>query len=609
LSLALVVLVIPAAAAPGDDSVLDKVDESIRRGMEFLIRTQNIDGSWDNYSSSNNIGQTALSALALAKAGLEKEHPSIRKAVNFLHVNPPVRTYDVSAFLMLLDAAYSPEHEDLVRDYAEMLLQTQKGSLWSYPQGAVDMSNTQYAVMGLRSAAARGVKTGREVWTDLADKVVDCQYDDGGWGYRVNSKPTGAMTCAGLTCLLVCKEIFEKEGFGKKSISRIDRSLARGLDWMDLNFRCDVNPKPYSDPKNYRWTYYYLYGVERIGILSRRVEFGRSNWYDAGSEWLIKKQGKDGNWSSAYGESDMNTAFALLFLSRATAASGSVTRSGELSRVVTKGKQNKGEADIEIECDRTNPGHVWIGSWSKKVADKFGVDGGDRVIRVEKVEYYAGDELLVCMDTDPSGKRVTLFPFEYEFDENGDYKLSAKVTCLSTHGTIKEVFESNALPLFVHNVFMDSHLEEMDCVADNLMSIGRPGAEASSSWSGSWSAGCAVDGLHGSAWLSKKADQDSAPWIEVTPDKAVRANMIKVAHAGTDPFKPDRYGRSTKLLVTLNRGAQKVTADLGVEEKVRYSIPFKAMRIREIRIEMIDRVEGKEHAAAGFSEIELFYKR
>ena len=57
----------------------------------------------------------------------------------------------------------------------------------------------------------------------------------------------------------------------------------------------------------------------------------------------------------------------------------------------------------------------------------------------------------------------------------------------------------------------------------------------------------------------------------------------------------------------VNRGSQKVVADLGEEENTKYAIPFHTTRIREIRIEMLDRVKGHAHTAAGFSEIELFY--
>jgi len=74
----------PAAAA-GDKAAPDpvKIDESIRRGVEFIIRMQYIDGSWTKNVTSC-AGYTALDALALAKAGIAHDHPAIQKAVNFI---------------------------------------------------------------------------------------------------------------------------------------------------------------------------------------------------------------------------------------------------------------------------------------------------------------------------------------------------------------------------------------------------------------------------------------------------------------------------------------------------------------------------------------------
>ena len=82
--------------------------------------------------------------------------------------------------------------------------------------------------------------------------------------------------------------------------------------------------------------------------------------------------------------------------------------------------------------------------------------------------------------------------------------------------------------------------------------------------------------------------------------------IVKVTHTISNHFEPRRFGRAVRVLVHINRGSQKITADLGNEDAVKYTIPFRTTRVRDIKIEMLDREKGTHHTAAGFAEIELF---
>ena len=578
------------------------MEEAIRRGVEYLVRMQRLDGSWCSYAHGWDVGQTALTALALRKAGLEGDHPALRKALNFLKYHPPRRTYELAVFLMLIHAVDNPpEYKEWVDRCGAMLLDTQRNGLWSYPRGAQDMSNTQYAALGLDAAAACGFRVPRKAWERLLDAVERVRTKDGGWGYRFGGDPTGSMTCAGLTCVLFCGKHLQKKGKRVPESRKVEAFLASGLSWMDRNFRVDVNPMPGKEHKYTRWDFYYLYGVERVGTLSRQRTFGSHDWYEEGKAWLLPRQGGHGQWGSAYGETEMNTSFALLFLSRATL--GARTRGGLQSRI-TSGSKGK---DIVIGCDRKNPGHVWIQSWSEKAAKKFGIQGGKRAIRVERVEYYTGDRLLGTVEKDPTDNRITRFPLAYRFEENGTYSLHAKVTCVSPHGTVKEVLESGKISLFVHDIFTEEDRTLMEDVAENLVTGVEHEVEVSSRWNGGHDGNRAADGFQGTAWLSAKPEEDGAPWIRLRFDRSIRANTLKLTHVLEDPFAPERFGRAVKIRLIVNRGAEEVTADLGGDARRKYTIAFRTVRVRELKIEMLDRLPGKKSTAAGFSEIELFY--
>ena len=72
--------------------------------------------------------------------------------------------------------------------------------------------------------------------------------------------------------------------------------------------------------------YYYLYALERAGIMSATETFGAHRWYVEGAEAILGAQRGDGSWISPLPHGDRSettnavwdTCFAILFLKRAT---------------------------------------------------------------------------------------------------------------------------------------------------------------------------------------------------------------------------------------------------------------------------------------------------
>ncbi|MCC6741988.1 MAG: hypothetical protein IT452_23410, partial [Planctomycetia bacterium] len=93
--------------------------------------------------------------------------------------------------------------------------------------------------------------------------------------------------------------------------------IDKGLDWLGQNFAVDQNPK-HNDPK--AWIYYYLYGMERVGVLADTEFFGKHEWYQEGAKFLLAVQAAGGDWNN----DSRDTSWAILFLRRATRPVGKV---------------------------------------------------------------------------------------------------------------------------------------------------------------------------------------------------------------------------------------------------------------------------------------------
>ena len=84
------------------------------------------------------------------------------------------------------------------------------------------------------------------------------------------------------------------------------------------NWEVKKNP---GTKEGFVWLYYYLYAVERTGILSDLDTFGKIDWYKTGAEFILDAQKAEGHWDegNTYGGTVKDTCFAILFLRRATA--------------------------------------------------------------------------------------------------------------------------------------------------------------------------------------------------------------------------------------------------------------------------------------------------
>ena len=98
---------------------------------------------------------------------------------------------------------------------------------------------------------------------------------------------------------------------------KADPAVLNGVAWIGQNFTVANNPKKVSFA-----TFYFLYGLERAGMLFGTDKFGVHEWYPIGANHLLEMQRSPGLWDS--GEHDgtnkpiVDSCFAILFLRRGT---------------------------------------------------------------------------------------------------------------------------------------------------------------------------------------------------------------------------------------------------------------------------------------------------
>src|SRR6185503_1301932 len=96
-------------------------------------------------------------------------------------------------------------------------------------------------------------------------RFIKNQLADGGWNYMGTSETTGSMTAAGLTVLFITQDYLHAKDalqLGGERGQPYQKSLDLGLQWMDKNFSATDNP---GRAGHY---FYYMYGVERVGMAS-----------------------------------------------------------------------------------------------------------------------------------------------------------------------------------------------------------------------------------------------------------------------------------------------------------------------------------------------------
>ncbi|HED64110.1 MAG TPA: hypothetical protein ENJ09_01015 [Planctomycetes bacterium] len=612
------------------------VDEAIDRGVDFLLSRQLRDGSFHEHAARYGSGATALAVFALLESGLDEDHPAIRRAFAYLDTTRPTKVY--TAALQLLAYAeletLDKQRRRHVSEVLALLLSWQRDD-FGYPfleesDGSArgddpgDLSNTQFGALGLRAAIQIGLKVPRSAFEDLLHATLPYQEkerkvevppdpehpersrtgtsSEAGFRYRVppsqvtrtgkplrNARPTrevtGSMTAAGLTVLAVVRDAAGSR-LGKADRRKLEASARLALRWLANHFDAANNPG------SRQWFLYYLYGVERVGAFFELERLGTHDWYAEGARELLRRQTPFGAWGGRTGESA--TAFALLFLDRATAPStGNRTR-------VRRALRARGDAHL------IGTGDDALTLWIDGFEDRW-LGEGRRPPRILWVAYivdgrevariHAGEKLEGKASADPR------IPYVHRFRRTGVHRVSAKVAIAAPPDGTELVLDTGEFEVDVRTAWGDWMEDSARAAARNLLRStdgSKPVAEITAS-SGE-DAELAVDGLQGTAWVSDPGDRQ--PTLTLTFDHTLRAQEIRIGGAdarGADLGTHDRIARARVVVDARDTFYVDFDADPLAPGVLRFE---RRRGVRRLEITLVERVpgSGREHSL-GIAEV------
>jgi hypothetical protein len=383
-----------------------KVNKAIDKGVRFLKEARTPGGAWEDARRAYPIGFACLPALTLLECGVPPTDAAVQKPAHMVRRAAPQldRTYELSLAILFLDRLGDEKDKDIIKACAIRLIAGQSISGgWGYrcpilparsqkeildalkkiedvpadepvPKDAglaprlkkltvfrepdllsptdptahnfdpadptTDNSNTQFALLALWRAQKYDVPVARTL-NRVVRRFHSTQNPDGSWGYwhRPGGDPERpAMDCVGLLGVAVghgLKRAPGEKGPAEKLVK--DPRVVNGFAALSHY----VGEGAILPPVGVH--YYFLWSVERVGVLFSLPTIADKDWYRWGATIILANQGPQGSFDNGvYPGSNRvcDTCFALLFLKRvnlvADLAAKLPFKTRELTAAITK---------------------------------------------------------------------------------------------------------------------------------------------------------------------------------------------------------------------------------------------------------------------------------
>jgi LSD1 subclass zinc finger protein len=345
-----------------------QIDDAIAKGVWFLKDSQKPSGAWGDDLPA---GYAALAGLTLLECGVFPSNKVVQNAAKcvrqeVLKLNNTYDNYQRALAILFLDRLGEYNDKDLIQYLALCLIAGQHSTqgAWHYSSPVLDRklvpqlltllkdknrsladwrktalkgktyqpdgwdnSNTQFVVLALWVAQRHEVAIEKPIallekhfrgtqQPNRPDPTGNNLNLEGSWLYDANNNSSAwpSMTCSGLLGLAIghgvttdAKEKKQKP-LDDPAIQSALAMLAREIDRPDEKRGPD---------------YYFLWSLERVGVLYDLPKIDGKDWYAWGRKVLLPRQQGDGSWAEGgfYGNNPtLNTCFVLLFLKQANLA-------------------------------------------------------------------------------------------------------------------------------------------------------------------------------------------------------------------------------------------------------------------------------------------------
>ena len=353
-SLALCLFSAPAPSQGKADPTMQKAQQAVTKGIEYLRRTQEKDGSWSEYPAT-----TALAVTGLLRNGkTEVNDPSVAKAIQFIlraakpngaifaDSNPATAlpNYNTSLCVMALALTKNPAYKPVIQKAQKYLENSQfdegenikpndptYGGIGygSDPDDHPDLGNLQTALEALKET---GTPSSSPVWKKAITFIQRVQNrkesndqawakqspDDGGFAYDSTGESKipggtghtsmGAMTYAGVKSYIYA------------GVSKNDPRVTAAWNWIRSHYTVAEHP----GMGNTSLYYYYHTMAKTLDVYGQKKlqdTKGQSHdWAHDLAAQLVAEQHPDGSWfnsNSRYWENQpgLVTSYSLITLS------------------------------------------------------------------------------------------------------------------------------------------------------------------------------------------------------------------------------------------------------------------------------------------------------
>jgi squalene-hopene/tetraprenyl-beta-curcumene cyclase len=301
--------------------------DPIVTGIHWLRLQQKPDGSW-----SEDPALTSFAVLTMLSWDYPESDEIISKGISYIVSNinsGSVRnsTYYTAIAILPLAATTKGNFTEVLDGMRQWLINIQWDE--NQPNGGIgpensnyggfgygdgtrpDLSNTQWALMGLKAADRKLGKTATVTYNHAAENFLKkCHNPDGGSAYTPGEASIHTMTAASVWSFALCNHTEDEE-------------FQEGIQWLTGRYNLTN-----VDGWNYWAEYYYKVTLAKALMISGHNEkLGEHKWTEELTTQLVKEQYDSGYWpNTGMMNSELSTGWAVMALQTYTLPPGNKYR-------------------------------------------------------------------------------------------------------------------------------------------------------------------------------------------------------------------------------------------------------------------------------------------